>query len=213
MDQTLGQECRDQVDHIERMEEWNDQLIQELEEAKEKINFKDEELHNLNVELSQKIALLATGDLQKQLQNILITSQERASHFSNTFDRSRDFDTMSKFSANRSNTSQFYNRFNAGRNPTDTSYFTNSQTPNAQKEKSQFNFDGKSNDQISDPGASDNDVEDLSINNLSRDYVREQDPEMAFGSRQVGTPNLECEMLKNDEMDPNNRSYLTMHSQ
>ena len=63
MDQTLGQECRDQVDHIERMEEWNDQLIQELEEAKEKINFKDEELHNLNVELSQKIALLATGDL------------------------------------------------------------------------------------------------------------------------------------------------------
>ena len=120
---------------------------------------------------------------------------------------------MSKFSANRSNTSQFYNRFNAGRNPADTSYFTNSQTPNALKEKSTFNFDGKSNDQHSDPGASDNDVEALSINNLSRDYVREQDPEIAFGGRQAATPQLDCEILKTEEMDMNNRSYLTMHSQ
>ena len=49
------------------MEEWNDQLLQESEEMKDRVAMKDEELHTLNVELTQKIALLATGDLQKQL--------------------------------------------------------------------------------------------------------------------------------------------------
>ena len=85
---------------------------------------------------------------------------------------------MSRFSANKSNTSQFYNRFNAGRN-VNTSYFTNSQTPKGpQENKSQFDFGGRS--QNSDNNNSDPDVDTISINNLSRDYVREQDPENAF---------------------------------
>ena len=56
------------------MEAWNEQLIQESDELKERLTMKDEELHTLNVELTNKIALLATGDLQKQLQNVLIQS-------------------------------------------------------------------------------------------------------------------------------------------
>ena len=74
------------------------------------LSSKDDELHNLNAELSSKIALLATGELQKKLQEALIQSNERMSHKSNTLDRSA-FETLSKMSANRSNTSQMYGRF------------------------------------------------------------------------------------------------------
>ena len=35
---------------------------------------------------------------------------------------------------------------------------------------------------------------------------------MAFGM-QAGTPQLDCEILKTEGLDANNRSYLTMHSQ
>ena len=55
------------MEHIERIEEWNDALLQEKEDLIENLAMKDEELHDLHTELSQKIALLGTGELQKQL--------------------------------------------------------------------------------------------------------------------------------------------------
>ena len=68
----MNQEQKEQAEHIERIEEWNDQLIQEKEELMDLLTAKDDELHNINVELSSKIALLATGELQKKLQEALI---------------------------------------------------------------------------------------------------------------------------------------------
>ena len=59
----MSQEQKEQAEHIERIEEWNDQLIQEKEELMDLLTAKDDELHNINVELSSKIALLATGEL------------------------------------------------------------------------------------------------------------------------------------------------------
>ena len=54
------------------------------------------------------------------------------------------FETLSKMSrGDRSNTSQVYNRFHAGRN-INTSYFTNAQTPTGNKERSKFDFNCKS---------------------------------------------------------------------
>ena len=85
-------------------------------------------------------------------------------------------------SRDRSNTSQLYSRFNHGRN-VNTSYLTNNAfTPTGAKESP---FDFKDLGDKSEKSGQTSPVDMLSNNdmsgiNISRDFVREQDPENAF---------------------------------